>query len=173
MESPNDSHATHENVTNIEGVVMELDADCCAGISRGGCAAGYTYAQGSVCWDPDGDGRGPVSTICVPDGTPTDDMSVEMTVTVMLPRNMDNSWVVEWAIDNGDDRKLGPVRGPLFLGQPNDDEDSFTTAGYAGSIAGVKTWRGALRPNQAECTFLEAETQVGVCEDVEGVIFEA
>eukprot|EP01043_Picozoa_sp_COSAG02_P014239 COSAG02_NODE_584_length_19995_cov_3.209439_1_plen_2268_part_10 len=173
MESPNDSHATHEGSTDIGGVTMEVDADCCAGAGQGGCADGYTYAQGSVCWDPDRDGQGPVSTICVPDGTEIDDTHIDMTVSIMLPRNMDNSWVVEWRIDDGEDGKQGPVRGPLFLGQPNADEDGWSTAGYAGSIAGVKTWTGALMPDQAKCTYLEAETEVGVCEDVDGAIFEA
>ena len=100
--------------------------------------------------------------------------NTEMTVHIDLPRNMANTWVVEWMIDDGGFGKQGPIRAPLFLGQYNSDEDSWTSSqGYAGSIAGVKTWSGALRPDAAKCIFQEAETAVGVCEGVESVVYEA
>jgi hypothetical protein len=173
METPNESHQLHDaNLTDVGGVMMEHDPDCCAGVGGGGCEEGYTYVQGGQCWWPDNGSPGPVTSFCVPDGS-SPAMTAEVTVTVMVPRSMDNSWVVEWMIDDGGTGMQGPVRGPLFLGQPNDSEDGWTTAGYAGSIAGVKTWSGSLRPNEAKCIFLEAETSVGICESVDGVIYEA
>lgn len=99
----------------------------------------------------------------------------EVTVVITVPRNMQNSFVIQWQLDDGGLGKEGPVRAPLYMGQQNEGDDSKWNAnsGYSGSIAGIKTFDRALGPTAAKCIFQEAETEVGVCGEVNGVIYEA
>jgi hypothetical protein len=140
--------------------------------SDGNGLADATEGGGGQCESRVGDGS------CTVDSSSTFTVPADMEVIVMItiPQDMDNTFVVEWQVDDGGFGMEGPIRAPLFMGMQNegDDESNWRgDQGFAGSIAGIKTFSEGLRPTAAECIFQEAETEVGICESVDSVIYEA
>ena len=155
------------NIINTEAGIAGADTD-------GNGIEDAIEGGGGMCWSAVGDQS------CMADDdsnikTFTLDADAEVIVVITVPRNMQNSFVIQWQLDDGGFGKEGPIRGPLYMGQQNEgDDDGWNeNSGYSGSIAGIKTFGRALNPTAAECIFQEAETEVGVCGDVDGAIYEA
>jgi hypothetical protein len=96
----------------------------------------------------------------------------EVTVVIDVAFASRSPWAINWKIDEGGYGKSGPVRGALYIGAENENEYSWSS-GYMGSMASIKTYTAPMWPGAAKCMFQEAESAVGVCDEVEGVVFEA
>lgn len=94
-------------------------------------------------------------------------------VTISISYSAQSPWAVNWILDDGSDGKYGPLKGHIFLGAANDDMNGWQSNGFMGSIAAVQTFSDPLRPTAAKCQFQSQEQNVGICDEVGSVIFEA